>query len=384
MPSVGDRQAIDGTFRENSIPTKSLHWAESWRNPTETDDYDKLDVRTPHRNHDFLSGRWGCRTKSNTACIRSARTRAHCRLVVRAPLLRLCQGIAARCTSLLSKTRYRSRSTDRTSPHCSNPPHTLPHALARTLRTLRAGDSIASKSTSALGGSPGRAPRWAVGVAGYLDSAQPDAVLAMQVIGVVAATMAMHLTLRPVRLVATAHNRFDKRRLIRRGRRAYPLANVAIGVSQGVSNDLAGIIKVPIDRVHAIYNPVVTDELLLKSKDVCEHPWLKDSGPPVILAIGRLSKAKDFPTLLRAFARLSIGRSLRLIVLGKGKLLNKLLALARDLGISDRVHFAGFVANPYAFLARATLFVLSSRREGLPTVLIEALACGCPVVSTDG
>ena len=97
-----------------------------------------------------------------------------------------------------------------------------------------------------------RAPRWAVGVAGYLDSAQPDAVLAMQVIGVVAATMAMHLTLRPVGLVATAHNRFDKRRLIRRGRRAYPLANVAIGVSQGVSNDLAGIIKVPIDRVHAI------------------------------------------------------------------------------------------------------------------------------------
>ena len=96
-----------------------------------------------------------------------------------------------------------------------------------------------------------------------------------------------------------------------------------------------------------------------------------------------MHRQKDFPTLLIAFSRLVKHRHARLIVLGKGPLLPELLALARKLGIPGHVDFPGFVENPYAYLARARLFVLSSRHEGIGNVLVEAMACGCPVVSTD-
>ena len=198
----------------------------------------------------------------------------------------------------------------------------------------------------------------------------------MQVGGTVAAMMAVRLAHHPVRVVATAENSFHRRRMVRRGRRAYLFADAAVGNSRGVAGDLAGLIGVPRERVHTIYNPVVTDGLLRQAGESPSHPWLEDSGPPTILAIGRLNRIKDFPTLLRAFARLATRRPLRLIVLGKGKLLSRLRTLTRKLGIVDQVHFAGFVENPYAFLARASLFVLSSQREGLSNVLIEAMACG--------
>ena len=137
------------------------------------------------------------------------------------------------------------------------------------------------------------------------------------------------------------------------------------------------------ERVHVVYNPVVTEEMERKSREPVDHPWIGGDGPPVILAVGRLDAQKDFPTLLAAFARLLTRRPARLIVLGEGKKRPHLLSLARRLGVAEHVDFPGFADNPYAFMARASLFVLSSRREGLPTVLIEAMACGCPVVSTD-
>ena len=210
-----------------------------------------------------------------------------------------------------------------------------------------------------------RAPRWAVGIAGFLDSAKPDALLAMQVGGAAAAAMAVQLAQQPVRVVATANNSFHRNRMVRRGRRAYPFADAVVGVSRGVAADLVGRIGIPAERVHTIYDPVVTDELLRRTKESPSHSWLERSGPPTVLAIGRLNRIKDFPTLLRAFAKLATMRPVRLIVLGKGKLLSKLRALAHELGIAERVHFAGFVENPYAFLSRASLFVLSSKREGL-------------------
>ena len=137
------------------------------------------------------------------------------------------------------------------------------------------------------------------------------------------------------------------------------------------------------ERVHTIYNPVVTGDLDRKAREPVEHPWIGGDGPPVILAAGRLSAQKDFSTLLVAFARLLTRRPARLVVLGKGKRKPRLVSLARRLGVAEHVDFPGFADNPYAFMARASLFVLSSWYEGLPTVLIEAMACGCPVVSTD-
>ena len=137
------------------------------------------------------------------------------------------------------------------------------------------------------------------------------------------------------------------------------------------------------DRIHTIHNPVVSTDLDCKARESPKHPWFDDRPCPVILAIGRMKKVKDFSTLLRAFARLLDRRPARLIVLGEGRLRPSLLSLARELGIAEQVDFPGFQENPYAFLAKADLFVLSSRHEALPTVLIEAMACGCPVVSTD-
>jgi glycosyltransferase involved in cell wall biosynthesis len=108
------------------------------------------------------------------------------------------------------------------------------------------------------------------------------------------------------------------------------------------------------------------------------------------MGVGRLTDQKDFPTLLRAFARVRAQRDVRLVILGGAKDMDKsverqalLLKMAGDLGVAADVDLPGFVKNPYAFLARASLFVLSSRFEGLPGAMIQALACGCPVVSTD-
>jgi glycosyltransferase involved in cell wall biosynthesis len=103
----------------------------------------------------------------------------------------------------------------------------------------------------------------------------------------------------------------------------------------------------------------------------------------VLVAVGRLHEQKDFQTLLRAFALVRARRSARLIILGEGPERPALEAGVAKLGLTEDVDLPGFVPNPYAFMAGASQFVLSSRYEGLPTVLIEAMACGCPVVSTD-
>jgi glycosyltransferase involved in cell wall biosynthesis len=139
-----------------------------------------------------------------------------------------------------------------------------------------------------------------------------------------------------------------------------------------------------------IYNPVVTAELFKMAREVPDHPWFESGAPPVVLGVGRLARQKDFPTLLQAFARLRSERPVRLMILGQANNQRttverqaELRALAGKLGVADEVALPGFVHNPYAYMAHAAVFVLSSRFEGLPTVLIEALACGLPVVSTD-
>ena len=124
-------------------------------------------------------------------------------------------------------------------------------------------------------------------------------------------------------------------------------------------------------------------EILAAAEEPPDHPWLVDKRQPVILSVGRLDKLKNHPLLLRAFAQLRSKVECRLILLGEGVLLETLMAEARDLGIADDVDFAGFSRNPMAFMRRADVFVLSSDFEGLSNVLIEAMAVGCPVVSTD-
>jgi glycosyltransferase involved in cell wall biosynthesis len=103
----------------------------------------------------------------------------------------------------------------------------------------------------------------------------------------------------------------------------------------------------------------------------------------VILGVGRLTEQKDFSTLMRAFTCVRAKRAARLVILGEGKLREDLEDLASKLGIQADVEMPGFVENPLQYMARASVLVLSSKYEGLPGVLIQAMACGCPVVSTD-
>ncbi|HYN76879.1 MAG TPA: glycosyltransferase [Lamprocystis sp. (in: g-proteobacteria)] len=163
----------------------------------------------------------------------------------------------------------------------------------------------------------------------------------------------------------------------------YPRAAAVIAVSQGVADDLERVIGAGRATVLVIPNPVITPDLATLAAAVPGHPWLAPGAPPVILAAGRLVPQKDYPTLIRAFAALGPERSRRLIILGEGPERGSLESLIRDLGVSDRVDLPGFHDNPFAYMARAGLFVLSSAWEGLPGVLIQAMACGTPVVSTD-
>lgn len=162
----------------------------------------------------------------------------------------------------------------------------------------------------------------------------------------------------------------------------FPWADAIVTVSKGVADDLKqlGLSK---SNIHVIHNPVVTPELMVRSQEAIDHPWFADGEPPVIIAVGRLTKQKDFPTLLKAFAQVRKVRDARLMILGEGEDRSALEALVQELNISDAVALPGFVANPFAYLAKSAVFVLSSLFEGLPTVLIEAMAVGTPVVATD-
>lgn len=166
-------------------------------------------------------------------------------------------------------------------------------------------------------------------------------------------------------------------------KRFYPWADFIVGNSQGVADDLRHVLGLPPERIQMLYNPVITPEVRKKVKAHLDHRWLAPGQPPVVLAVGRLTKQKDFPTLLRAFAQVRQALPARLIILGEGVDRAELEVLVTQLGLQADVSLPGFVDNPYAYMRRASLYVLSSRWEGLPTVLIEALYCGRPIVATD-
>jgi glycosyltransferase involved in cell wall biosynthesis len=165
--------------------------------------------------------------------------------------------------------------------------------------------------------------------------------------------------------------------------RLYPRAEAIIAVSEGVAHDVRALTKLPAERVTTIYNPVVGPEIEAGARAPLDHPWFLPGSPPVVLGVGKLKLQKNFPLLLRAFARVRAARPARLVILGEGGHLHELERLAVHLGVAEDVAFPGFVENPYAWMARAAVFALSSSWEGLPGALIEAMACGCPVVSTD-
>ena len=166
-------------------------------------------------------------------------------------------------------------------------------------------------------------------------------------------------------------------------------ADKIVAVSKGVADDFAKTVRIPRETIKVIYNPTVTKEMLRQStKHRVQNTNKTQSREQkkqtyTVLGIGRLHPQKDFGTLIRAFAKVRENRNAKLIILGEGEKRKELEELVKELDLREDIELPGFVDNPYVYMARADVFVLSSRWEGLPNTLIEAMACGTPVVSTD-
>lgn len=167
-----------------------------------------------------------------------------------------------------------------------------------------------------------------------------------------------------------------------------PLASKVIPVSHGLIEEIEEDFRIPKRKMHVIYNPVVTEQLKQDMQEPVEHPWLQEKSVPVVLAVGRLSHVKGFDVLIKAFKHVISQAEARLIILGEAAFYEsdereKHESLVRELGLEDYVDLPGFADNPYAYMKNVDLFVSSSRYEGFGNVIVEAMACGCPVVSTD-
>lgn len=163
----------------------------------------------------------------------------------------------------------------------------------------------------------------------------------------------------------------------------YPCADNIIVTSQGVADDISEYTGLARARINAVPSPVVPKALFSGVQVRPQHPWFAEGEPPVILGVGELSQRKDFATLIKAFALVKKARACRLVILGEGRERERLKALALEYAVAEDVALLGYQDNPYPYMAHAAVFVLTSRWEGLGFVLIEALALGTPVVSTD-
>jgi glycosyltransferase involved in cell wall biosynthesis len=246
---------------------------------------------------------------------------------------------------------------------------------------------------------PPRATLFLPALARYLAAESPAALISEGKYCNITALWAKRLAGVPTRVVISEHIALSARLASREHqrkwkwryarplyRRTYAWADAVVAVSDGVRDDLAALTDLPRQAIHTIYNPLVDAALLERSREPLPHPWFRPGSPPVILGVGRLVPRKDFPTLLRAFAKVLQERDARLVIVGddKGGIGRmRLQSLASRLGVAHAVDVVGFTGNPFAYMARAGVMVLSSRWEGLSNVLVEAMACGCPVVSTD-
>ncbi len=232
----------------------------------------------------------------------------------------------------------------------------------------------------------------------YLRQEKPKIILsALDIVS--AATWAKRLAKVPTKVIMSVHTnlsyQFEDKPDLAAGklrialvRWFYPLADGIIAVSRGVADDVAQIANLPPETVKVIYNPVITADFWEKAASPVEHPWFAPGEPPVILGVGRLVRQKDFATLVRAFAIVRQHTPARLVILGdidkrEPTIKPQLESLIAELGVEESVALPGFVSNPYAYMAKAKVFALSSIYEGFGNVIAEAMAAGTPVVSTN-
>jgi glycosyltransferase involved in cell wall biosynthesis len=230
-------------------------------------------------------------------------------------------------------------------------------------------------------------------LARYLRRRRPTAVLTAMTHANLTAIVAVAISGVRTRLVVTEHQHLStllsgsatrRERLFPwLMRLLYPRADEVVAVSEGVADDLAQRAKLSRSSIRVEKNPIRVEELRILGAQPPPHAWFGDGEPPVVLGVGRLTRQKDFGTLLRAFRRLRDSQRVRLVLLGDGEDRPLLEALVAELDLTEDVQITGFVPNPYPYFNAASLFVLSSLWEGLPTVLLEAMVFGLPIVSTD-
>lgn len=231
------------------------------------------------------------------------------------------------------------------------------------------------------------------GLVGYLKKEKPSAMLVASNHANTVAVLARILARNPVRLVLTQVNTLSNSLKTESDisgkllpffvRALYPLADSVIAVSKGVAEDLRREIKISPEKIKVIYNPLVNQKLYQGATEDLQHSWLQPGEPPVVIGVGRLVDVKDFRTLIDAFVLARKMRPMRLIILGEGELRGELQACIEKHGLVDDISLPGFVQNPLSFMKKAGVFVLSSLSEGLPSVLIQSLAIGTPVVATN-
>jgi glycosyltransferase involved in cell wall biosynthesis len=241
-----------------------------------------------------------------------------------------------------------------------------------------------------LGGS--RALKDLIPLVSYLKKERPDFLISTlgqhNLIALLAKRIAggkTRVIIREVVLTSVLQHQVRLGKGIRRllSKKIYPWADTIIAVSEGVARDIENYFGISREFIQVIFGPVVTRDLVEMSMEPVEHPWFVSPTVPIVLGAGQLEIHKDFDTLLHAFSIVKKNRPARLVILGEGTERSNLERLALKLGIKDETFMPGFTVNPFKFMASASVFVLSSPSEGLGNVIIEAMACGTPIVSTD-
>lgn len=227
----------------------------------------------------------------------------------------------------------------------------------------------------------------------YLRREQPRALLSTLFHANVAALVAVAFSRVPVRTAVRQPSMFNlgvgrKKTLKDRGvayllKRTVGKAGAVVALNAAMAAELSDTMQLPLGQIEIINNPVPTERIAAKSEDRLDHPWFASGEPPVILSVGRLTYAKGLADLIDAFADVRRQRPARLVILGEGGLREELEARINKQGLGDDVAMPGFEANPYKYMRRAAVFVLPSRWEGFPNVLVEAMACGAPVIATN-
>jgi glycosyltransferase involved in cell wall biosynthesis len=223
-----------------------------------------------------------------------------------------------------------------------------------------------------------------------LEQERPDVVLAFSEGPTLAAITTCMLVRTSVSVVAVAQNRpLAAHRGVYRvlygliARLAYKRASSIVSLSEGVAEEFEDLYRLERNSVVVIPNPVDTRFVSESSREPLDESVSELGDVPILLTVGRLEAQKNHALLLRAFARVRDEVEAQLLIAGTGRLKGELERLAADLGVRTDVRFLGWVNNPFSLMKRATVFVLSSNFEGLGNVILEALACGCPVISTD-